>query len=93
VPKIKIENHCIVTGMGKLNEASSPSTLPFLTDEEREEFNVIGYTGKDSAGKRTSHYEFLNSLGKGTFEIHQTKFGGDDFVEKFMITRAYTNNS
>lgn len=83
--KIKIENYSIKTGMGTL----IGSTLPFLSKEELKEFDKIGYTGKNNAGKHVTYSEFLNSLDKGEFQVNQTRFGSDDYIEKYIITRAY----
>lgn len=63
-------------------------TLPFLSNEELKEFNTIGYTGKNSKGERTNFQNYLNSLGKGQFEVKQTKFDDGSFSEKFTVVRV-----
>ena len=84
---IKLETYHIQTVSGELS--SFGDKLPFLTELELNEFNKIGYTGKNSQGEKTSQVEYLESLGKGTFSMRQTKFNNGDFVEKFMVSRAY----
>ena len=79
-----METYRINTGMGIVHERY---TLPFLSDDEFEEFNNIGYTGKNLKGVRVSRTDFLNSLGKGKFSISQTKFDNGDFSESFIIQR------
>jgi Ni,Fe-hydrogenase III large subunit len=71
----------ITTGCGQYNGKQ----LDFLTDEELKEFNVIGYTRKNSFGVKTDRETYLNSLMKGQFQIHQTKFDTGDYVERFTI--------
>ena len=61
--------------------------LHFLSDQEKKDFDEIGYTGKLN-GKRTSRTEYLNSLGKGEFSLLQTKWDNGDFSEKFVLSRA-----
>jgi len=81
---MKITSYKITTGMGKLR---GDSYLP-LTESEIEEFNVIGYTGKNSAGVKTTYVEYLNSLNKGIFSIVQTKHDDGTYIEEFIINRC-----
>jgi hypothetical protein len=74
----------ITTGMGKCFERNK---LSFLTDSEFDEFNVIGYTRKNSNGKPMGRQEYLNSLGKGEFTVTQTRRDNGDFSEEFRIDR------
>ena len=55
--------------------------LSFLNDEEFIEFNRLGAMCLD----RT---KFLNSLGKGEFKIHQTRFDNGDWGEEFIIVQV-----
>jgi len=82
---VNIEIYPITTGMGRVMGKDS---LPFLTKKELDELNSIGYSGADSAGKRMSKEAFLNSLGKGQFDVRQTKFDDGSFMENFTITRV-----
>ena len=76
----KIDTYHITTGMGKyLGE------LPFLTKAELEEFNSIGYSGKTHEGLSISREDYLNCLGKGEFQVTQTKFDDGSFKEAFTI--------
>lgn len=86
---MKIENYNITTGMGKINPSRNP--LTFLTIEEFDELNNIGYTGKNNKGIITSRDKYLNSLGKGKFSINQTKTDNGNFQEEFIITRVITD--
>lgn len=67
------------TGMGRSN-----TKLPFLTNEQMDNLNKIGYTGKLNDVK-TSRSEYLNSLKIGKFSIFQTKFDNGDYSESFRI--------
>jgi len=62
--------------------------LPFLDSREIEEFNKIGYTGKNSNGESDTYTHYLNSLGKGEFVVECTMFASGDFCEKFTIVRV-----
>jgi hypothetical protein len=59
--------------------------LPFLNDAELEEFNSIGYSGKTTKGEKISLEDYLNSLNKGEFQVTQTKFGDDDWIDNYTI--------
>lgn len=72
------------TALGKFT-----SMLPFLTHEEFFELNLIGHTGKTSTGKKISREKYLNSLGKGTFQVIQTHSDTGDFREEFTIIHAW----
>ena len=86
---MNIENYTFHTGMGMAKNED----LPFLTEAEMEELNTIGYSGKNSNGKRTTREEYLNSLDKGTFKVTQTQFDRGDFRECFHITRVTDQNT
>lgn len=77
----------ITTCMGKIT--SFGEQLDYLTEEEKNELDVIGYTGKNSKGEMTSRKVYLNSLGKGEFKIEQTKYDNGDFIEKFIVVRVF----
>jgi hypothetical protein len=79
-----LKKYYINTSMGKVFDHSS---LPFLSDSEFEEFNIIGYTGKDNSGKRMNYESFLNTLNKGIFFVKLTKHDNGDFSESFLIIR------
>lgn len=79
-----IDIHNIQTATGQCTKK-----IPFLSDIENAEFDSIGYSGLTTDGKRITRSEFLNSLGKGEFKVQQTKFDNGDFIEEFIIVRAY----
>jgi hypothetical protein len=82
---MKQEIYNITTVCGKCKEKSQ---LPFLTDEEFDNFNSIGYSGKTINGTKTNFMEdYLNSLNKGNFSIGFIK--NDGWVEYFLILRTY----
>jgi hypothetical protein len=81
--KLNIQNIPIETCMGKMRDK-----LPFLTQKQQDEFNTIGYTGKNSAGEKITRVHYLNSLKKGTFDMTLTKSDNGDFCEEFMLTRV-----
>ena len=81
-----IEIHNIVTNSGYLS--SFYDNLNFLNEEERKEFNLIGYTGKNSKGSESNFHKYLNSLNKGEFEVEKTKHDNGDFSEKYTIVRV-----
>ena len=56
--------------------------------DEVKEFDTIGYTGKDNGGRRTNYEAFLNSLGKGEFDITCTKRDSGDFSEMFTVVHV-----
>ena len=76
-------SHTIKTCMGKITHFS-PSNLSFLTIEQRDEFNKIGYTGKDSNGNKNNYQNYLNSLDLGEF-IYPIKENNKifSFVDEF----------
>jgi hypothetical protein len=78
-----IETHDVTTHMG-----CAWDHLPCLTKDEQEEFDLIGYTGKNNAGEKTNFQTFLNSLGKGEFQVKQTKWDDGSFEERFTIVRV-----
>ncbi len=83
--KNTVTTYRITTGMGKL---LGDYLLPFLTPEERLEFNIIGYSGKTSSFIPQTQQGYLNSLNKGTFEFTQTKWDDGDFIQEFIISRS-----
>lgn len=70
--------------MGEINH----NPLVFLTQNELKEFNTIGYTGKNSQGKKTNYEEYLNTLNKGAFSVVQTKYDNGNFCEEFLVTKV-----
>lgn len=79
-----ISTYNISTCMGKVN---GENPLTFLSKEEQDNLNEIGYSGKLN-GERISRTTYLNSLGKGEFSIEQTKYDNGDFSERFIIIRV-----
>jgi len=70
------------------NSGKCVRPLPFLTENEQENFDSIGYSGKTLDGKKMSRSEYLNSLNKGNYSIIQTKFDHGDFSESFTIVKV-----
>lgn len=62
-----IKTFHITTGMGEYH-----GTLPFLSDAELEEFNSIGYSGKNLDGEKTTRLDYLNSLMKSMGSYHNS---------------------
>lgn len=81
---VKTAEYVIHTGMGKMHQ----NTLPFLDGKQFEEFNTIGYSGRTSNGAKTSREEYLNTLGKGRFEVVCLKGDNGDFSETFKIIQT-----
>jgi len=52
---------------------------------ERIEFNNIGKYGCTTNGLKTTYESYLNSLGKGEFDVTQTKFDDGCFEQQFRI--------
>lgn len=73
------------TALGKV---IGRNLFSFLSDEEFEELNSIGYSGKTTKGIKMSREDYLNSLGKGQFLILQIKHDKGDFVEEFVLTKG-----
>jgi len=76
-----------------LGQTRGDLPLPFLTEDERAEFDSIGYSGKTRDGRKCSRLEFLNSLGRGEFSIQQTRFDNGDFTEEFTIIQHLPDTS
>lgn len=74
--------------MGQLT--ANQDKLDFLTKEEQAEFNLIGYTGKNSNGVKMGRVEYLNSLRpkQERFQICQVGYDRGDFIEEFVLTRV-----
>lgn len=85
--KIETDTRTIKTCMGIMRNNSDK--LTYLTKEQQEEFDNIGYTGKNNKGKRVSREDYLNSLKIGKFTVQQTVFDNGSFSEEFIITRGY----
>jgi hypothetical protein len=80
-----LETFTIKTSMGKVSTLFG-HPLHFLSDQEKENLDEIGYSGKLNEVK-TSRSEYLNSLGKGEFLINRTKADNGDFREVFIVSR------
>ncbi len=80
------ETYIFETSMGSVISMFG-HPLDFLTEQEKKEFDEIGYMGKLN-GKPITRTQYLNSLGKGEFHLLQTKWDNGDFHEKFVLTRA-----
>lgn len=89
--KPKIDQFSIETGMGQVFNFDRSKLKEFLTESEIENFNSIGYSGKDLSGKKNTYEKYLNSLNKGTFVVLQTKHDGGDFSATYLITRIPNN--
>ncbi len=63
-----------------------------LSNEEFDELNKIGYSGKTSDGKRISRADYLNTLGKGEWSFLQTKGDSGDFTEMWVVTHWQPNS-
>ena len=85
---MRLEPYHIVTQAGKLAYGCE---LNFLSDEELEEFNKIGSTGKNANGGKETYEHFLNRLSLGVFLVIQTKYDSGDFLEMFVIVRGLEN--
>jgi len=81
--KPEVTTSKITTCMGK----ATWGDLPFLTNERFDEFNVIGYTGKNSKGEKTSKSSYLRSVDEKTLSLRQTKGDNGNFSEEFILTR------
>ncbi len=84
--KHNIETFIVKTSLGSVNTFFG-HPLNFLTNEEKENFDTIGYSGKLN-GENISRSEYLNSLGKGQFSVKQTSWDSGDFREEFVIVRV-----
>ncbi len=86
---MSISIHNITTNSGRLDARSWKELAPFLTDEQLEEVDSIGYTGKTKDGKETTLLDYLNSLDENSeYDIKQTKYDNGDFTQKYMIARC-----
>ena len=81
---MKIEHYDISTCMGKIT-GSAPL---FLSEAHVQELNIIGYTGKNSYGIKTSWQSYLNTINKGNFSVTPTKTDNGDFSESFAVIRV-----
>jgi len=81
-----IENFRISTSLGHVNG----KTLDFLSEEELNEFNRIGHSGKNSQGVKMGRVEYLNSLRpkEEQFQLTKIKWDNGDFQEEFILTRV-----
>jgi hypothetical protein len=81
-----LRTYRIETGCGKLT--SFGDKLDFLSEVEAKEFDSIGYSSKKLDGTKMDRETYLNSLGKGEFDVTQTKYDKGDFSEAYTIARA-----
>lgn len=86
--KTKVSTYTVDTCMGCISYVYG-DPLSFLNAKELKELDCIGYTGRGSDGQRTTWEDYLNSLGKGTFNVTQTKFDNGSFQEQYIISRSY----
>ena len=84
---MEILTYRVNTCMGRISTFSG-HPLSFLTDSEKDEFDKIGYSGKDRFGNKNNYTTFLNSLAKGHFSVEKIKFDNGDFCEKYLIVRV-----
>ena len=82
-----IKTFKIETCMGKVMKYFT-HPLPFLSEEEKKEFDLIGYSGENSKGEKTNRMAYLNSLNLGEFAISQIKWDDGDFCEEFLIIQV-----
>lgn len=60
--------------------------LEFLTENDINELNSIGYSGKTTDGKRKSRLDYLTEkYPQYKFACNQTKIDDGDFCETFMF--------
>ena len=83
---MKIETYRIKTSSGFVKPWGDQ--LNFLTENEKNEFDLIGYAGCNVNGEHISRTDYLNSLNKGEFQVEQTKCDNGDFSEEFDIVRV-----
>lgn len=86
---IQIAHYDIETGMGSLSKSSRDRLGIILSESELNELDSIGYSGKTTQGDRISYEYYLNSLDKGSWTVHQTKFDNGDFSQAYNFTRAF----
>lgn len=85
-----LDQFTLTTSMGSLNKHIS-NLQNILTEEEVAELDIIGFTGKNSKGEKSSFEKYLNSLGKGEFDVQQIKFDNGSFTEEYKISRYLPN--
>jgi len=87
---MQIINYRIKTSMGKVSAMPFGGKLDFLTQEQQDELDTIGYTGKNSNGVKMGRVEYLNSLypEKEQFQLTQFKWDNGNFIEEFILTRV-----
>jgi hypothetical protein len=90
MPK-KITNHKVKICLGRLTKFSDK--LEFLSEEEREEFANINFTGKDKRGNKTDYKKYLNSLNKGIFNIGTINVDSNAYTEEIIVTRLVPNDN
>lgn len=61
--------------------------IPWLTADELQELNIIGYTGLNSNKERTTREKYLNSLNKGQFKIEILHSDTSEWSEQLLIIR------
>ena len=84
---MEILHYTVRTTMGEIHSKFNP--LTFLSESELSELNKIGYSGKNSKGKKMTRVDYLNGLKKyGEFSIVQIKGDRGDFAETFIFTRV-----
>jgi hypothetical protein len=81
---VNITTYSVITCMGHFQKGYE---LPFLSEEQIEEFNTIGCSGKLN-GIKISFETYLNSLGIGHFKVNKTKTNYGDFCEEYLITKV-----
>ena len=79
-----IQTFKVLTGMGHCTKS-----IPWLSEDEMNEFNLIGYSGKNSNGIHMSRVAYLNSLNKGNFHIEVVSSNSSEFTETLLIIREY----
>jgi hypothetical protein len=64
---------------------SDRDKIPFLTKEQFKEFNLVGGSGKNNKGIKTTREEYLNTLKIGEFSVNSLKHNGDKDKEELLI--------
>lgn len=86
---MNIQTYHIETSMGRAVYHHEVAKLAsFLSPAEIEEFNLIGYTGKNSAGKASTYEKYLNTLNKGKFKVETLAWDGGEYTAKYNIIRV-----
>lgn len=89
-PKLNLINMKTLSGRVVREKVKSKEIHPlsFLSEDEQMEVDSIGYRGELSNGSPCTLKDYLNSLGRGVFEVIRTKMDDGTFYEEFLVIRA-----